>query len=236
MLPKFSKPLLVNFLLFAFLLGANLESEANPNKFQRFFYKPRAGVGIPQNSIGGTTRSENCTIACPVALVPADTVALTIAERPSIFFFVPKVQQANQDSKQSAKARFQLFDQDNRVYQTNFDVTQTGGIMQFNIPADAPALELGKNYQWRLIVRDASATNELKGFVRRVTLDATAAKTANSMQTAELYAQQGIWLDLVKTLAEVKTPEASTQIQDLLKSEKLEAIATQPLLECCKPQ
>jgi hypothetical protein len=148
MFSKFSKPLLVNLLLLAFLLGANWETVANP-KFQRFFYKPRTGMGIPLSSIGGTTRSAPCTTNCTIALVPSDSIPLTIAERPSFFFFVPKMSEKMTEKGSEGKAKFQLFDQNERVYQTTFDLTATGGIVQFNLPSDAPALEVGKNYQWR---------------------------------------------------------------------------------------
>lgn len=227
MFSKFSKPLLVNFLLLAFLLSANLESIANP-KFQRFSYKPRTGMGIPQNSIGGTTRSGLCTSTkCSIALVPNDSIPLTIAERPSFFFFVPKIAEKGSESK----AKFQLFDQNEGVYQTTFDLTTTGGIVQFKLPADAPALEVGKNYQWRVVILNSGQTNQLNGFVRRVNL--TDSKVAEV--TAEIYAQDGIWLDLLKTLADTNTPESITQMQEVLRSGNFEAIATQPLLECCKP-
>jgi len=230
MFSKFSKPILINFLLLSFLLGANWETIANP-KFQRFFYKPRTGMGIPQNSIGGTTRSAPCTSDCTIALVPKDSIPLTIAERPSFFFFVPKLSEKTEGKMVGAKVKFQLFDQTTRIYQTNFDLTATGGIVQFNLPADAPALEVGKNYQWRVIVRNSGQTNQLNGFVRRVNLSDRKVTEI----TAETYAQEGIWLDLLKSVADNKNPEAIAQMQEVLKSEKFEAIATQPLLECCKP-
>jgi hypothetical protein len=229
MFSKFSKPLLVNFLLLAFLLGANWESVANP-KFQRFFYKPRTGMGIPLSSIGGTTRSASCTTNCPIALVPSDSIPLTIAERPSFFFFIPKMTEKISEGK----AKFQLFDRSERVYQTTYDLTETGGIVQFKLPVDAPALEVGKNYQWRVVILNSGQSNELTGFVRRVNL--TDNKVSNQPKlTAETYAQEGIWQDLLKTLADTKSPEAITQMQEVLKSGKFEAIATQSLLECCKP-
>jgi len=222
------KSLFINSLLLTSLLCANLESYGNP-RFQRFSYKPRTGMGIPQNSLGGTTRSVECASQCVLSLTPADNIPLTALERPSFFFFVPKMQ--------GAKAKFQLFDQNDRVYQTSFDLTSTGGIMEFSLPADAPGLEVGKNYQWRIVIRNSEKTNDLNGFVRRVnlsTVNMTTKATGQPLQAAEIYAQEGIWLDMFKTLVDAKTPETIALIQDLLKSAKFEAIATQPLLECCK--
>ncbi|AFY74532.1 protein of unknown function (DUF928) [Synechococcus sp. PCC 7502] len=220
-----AKPLLVSSLLLAVLLAPSLESSANPSQFQRFFYKPRTGMGIPQNSLGGTTRSDSCKSNCPIVLVPADTIPLTASAKPSFLFYVP--------SMKEGKALFQLFDQqDDKVFQTTFDLTATGGIVQFNLPNDAPNLETGKNYQWRVVIRNTEGTNELKGFVRRVSLSA---KVNSQPQTAETYAQEGIWLDMLKTLVDDKAPEATVQMRELLKSVKFEAIANQPLLKCCKP-
>ncbi len=221
----FFKPFLASSLLLAYLLGINLASVANP-RFQRFFYKPRTGMGIPQNSLGGTTRSAECKVNCVKVLVPTETIPLTTAERPSFFLFVPTMTEG--------KARFQLFDQQSeKIYQTNFNLTATGGIIQFNLPAEAPALEVDKTYQWRMVITDGGKRNEVIGFVRRVSL--TEKPPSEPIKAAETYAQSGIWLDMFRSLADAKTPEAKSQIQELLKSIKFDAIATQPLLECCKP-
>jgi formate dehydrogenase maturation protein FdhE len=84
------------------------------------------------------------------------------------------------------------------------------------------------------VILNSGQSNELTGFVRRVNLTDSKVATQPKL-TAETYAQEGIWLDLLKSLADTKSPEAVTQMQEVLKSGKFEAIATQPLLECCKP-
>ncbi len=221
-----TKYFLASTLLTTMLLGAM--AQANP-RFQKLLYTPRKGSGIPQNTIGGAVRSGDCpTInGCPVALAPSDEVALTTSDRPTLFFYVPKMRET--------KATFQVYDKEERVYKTSFAITaQNGGIMRLAMPETAPALEAGKDYQWRLVVKDSSA---LTGYVRRVSLNPgteSQFKQKQPLEVASAYAQQGIWWDMMTTLANAKTPETTTQIQELLKSLKHDAIATKPLLECCK--
>lgn len=211
--------------LVASMLVGNLESVANA-RFSRFLYRPRANMGIPQSVIGGATRSVDCTNNCLISLVPEGTIPLTTQARPSFFFFVPPLN--------DARARFQLFDNGDRIYQVTFDLPKTGGIAQFALPADAPALVENKNYQWRVVLRSARGLNDTTGFVRKVSLKQPAI-APEPLQAAAIYAQEGIWLDMLKSLATDRSPAALTQMQEVLQSAKLGAIANQPLLECCKP-
>jgi len=223
--------LLTKSLLAGTVLASVVFATAEANtRFQRLLYTPRQGSSIPQNTVGGAVRSADCASinGCPAALAPKGEVALTTSDRPTLFFYIPKMRET--------KASFQLLDKEVRVYKNLFTVNPLdGGIIRFALPSDAPVLEANKDYQWRLVVKDSAP---LTGYIRRVSLNAGTEgqfKTKQPLELATAYAKQGIWLDMVTTLANSKTPEATTQIQELWKSINYEAIATKPLLECCKP-
>lgn len=199
------------------------------------------GNGKPQETAGGASRGAQCAQeqatlgGCVTLLVPATQEGLTTAERPTFFAYLPET---------SAKqVFFSLVDENkNTQYQTKIDLNGTGGILSFQLPADAPALQVGKNYQWSLIVIGPQGLRPdspaVQGSVRRVELNPTLkaqVETATPLERAALYGKQGIWFDTLASLAEVRREQPSdaslaANWQELLTSVGLNAIAAKPLL------
>ena len=199
------------------------------------------GNGKPQETAGGASRGTQCAQeqatlgGCVTLLLPTTLEGLTAAERPTFFAYLPET---------SAKqVFFSLVDENkNTQYQTKIDLKAGGGIVSFQLPADAPVLQVGKNYQWSMIVIGPQGLRPdspaVQGSVRRVELNPTLKaqlEMATPLERAALYGKQGIWFDTLASLAEVRRSQPSdasltANWQELLTSVGLDAIAAKPLL------
>ncbi len=132
-----------------------------------------------------------------VGLVPATNIGLTIAERPTFWFYVPY--------QASAKSlgKFQLLNEQQRViYETSTQLIGTPGIMGINLPRTFGSLE-NKRYQWVFSVicdTETSAANvSVNGYVERLSLAPELRKKLESAKTSQqkmlLYAENGLWYD-----------------------------------------
>lgn len=224
---------------------------------------PIADRGAPSGRLrGGASRGQCPAIAKPLtALVPAtkktlnlkqalsnsalDTFevvwGLTTAESPTLWFYVPY--------SLTPKLPLQFVlqdDQDNEVYTgVPLTVFQTSpGIIKFSLPSTV-ALKIGKMYHWYFEIDCASdAPVFVEGWIQRTALKPallSQLKQASPRQKVALYAANGIWFDALTTLAELRiaNPSDSTLQDDwvsLLDSVDLDAIATEPILQCCTPK
>jgi hypothetical protein len=138
------------------------------------------------------------------ALSPTTKPGLTLAERPTFFVFVPKT---------SAKtAEFSLRDRKGSgVYRTTLDLTKTPGIMSVNLPAQAPALEVGQEYLWSFAVicnpSDRIDDRFVTGTVQRITLEPTRLsqiQQALPKERVSLYQKADVWYDAIAVLFELQ--------------------------------
>ncbi|NES25525.1 MAG: DUF928 domain-containing protein [Symploca sp. SIO3E6] len=208
-------------------------------------FEPPPGKNKPGQTAGGATRGQ-CSLQQqdsnkPLTLLtPANQEGLTIAERPTFFFYVPHAS--------IEQAEFTLISQDEEyAYQTNFSLESKGGVFQFQLPAEAPPLEVGKNYQWSvaLICDQQERTEDIvvQGQIKRTEANPNLfaqLKSATPFQSAALYGKAGLWYDMVKALAELQLAEPNnsnlvTAWKQLLQSEyvKLDDISQAPILYCC---
>ena len=200
-----------------------------------------AGDGVPDDSAGGASRdggicSQDTQVGPSVTpLRPASHAELTVAEHPTFFVYVPQTS-AN-------KALFVIKDQaENYYYEKTLPISRTAGIVSFKLPNDAPALEIGKTYQWSFVVICGEAIRPdnpgVEGRIQRVAANPALSqlKSLSPLERAALYGKNGIWYDTLTSLAEQRRsqPNDSTLAatwEKLLKSVGLEAIATKPLLQ-----
>lgn len=220
--------------------SANRTQTQSISAIARVTFEPPA-AGKPDDTAGGASRSGGCLQAitniggCMVPLMPQTKDGLTTTERPTFFVYV-----ADSAAKELF---FSLRDEsDNAVYQTKIPINGQTGIVSVKLPDNAPALEVGKTYQWAFImVGDQGLRPDspgVRGEVRRVELNPelkSELAQVEPLDRAALYGKNGIWFDTVQTLAEARRqqPNDTTLTDDwqsLLKSVGLEAIATQPLL------
>ncbi|MGK7900366.1 MAG: DUF928 domain-containing protein [Hormoscilla sp.] len=230
------------------LLGPAFTSQAQ----QTFFQPPAGQKQAPVNTAGGASRgqcpldanagSENIIPLMPAMLLPeapmADLVGLTTAANPTFFVYVP--------SSKTGSAMFSLKDaQNNDVYQTSLQLPEDGGIVAIKIPESAGPLKVGQKYVWSFGIictaetpEDSSPVMFVAGEVQRTEASPTIKSQlaeANLLKQAAIYAQNGIWVEAVTTLAQLRQsqPENSkiaAEWKHLLGSVGLEAIASVPLV------
>lgn len=202
-------------------------------------FDPPAG-DRPDDTAGGASRGEGCPQesvgVCVVPLMPNTKNGLTIAERPTFFVYVPQT---------SAKEIFfGLIDENNNnYYQTKIPLDGKSGILRFQLPDNAPALEAGKNYRWTFIIIGDQGlradSRGVEGNIQRVVANPTLVSQLQNkslVQQAALYGKNGIWYETLTSLAEARKSNPNDDKllvtwQNLLNSVGLNAIATKPLID-----
>ena len=170
------------------------------------------------------------------ALLPDTNIGLTTTGKPTFFF------QISPTSVEEGKFLLLNAKGDTIIYEKTFPLTKTGGVTSFTLPADADALEVGREYTWELVVNcdpeDQRGNPRVQGSIKRLP---PSQKLANDMarmsmrDRAAVYAAAGYWYDSLKTLADLRStnPNDSTLISDwndLLESAGLSKVAKEPLL------
>jgi hypothetical protein len=210
---------------------------ASKIKGSKIVYTPPKDVGTPKNTVGGLSRGECKEVKCLMALMPntnsgVDHFPQTVSAYPVFFFNAPKF---------SGQAEFRLYEVSTqaapkRIYKKRFPIETQPGIISFRMPLDAPELQVGKFYRWEFAWNNPS-NSTCVGVVRRVELNRTVSQQlekAKPIDKAAIYAQAGVWFEVVETLAEARRdrPDAAdlmTEWSDLLKSVGLDIIVLQPI-------
>jgi hypothetical protein len=135
--------------------------------------------------------------------------------------------------------------QDNEIYQTTLALNGTPGIVKLSIPATV-ALEPGKEYWWHfgLICNRENRSQDkfVEGIIERSELSSEQktklAQATEPLRQAEVYAGAKVWQETLTILAQLRhdrpnDSDITEAWKELLKSVQLEAIATEPLSECC---
>lgn len=174
-------------------------------------------LGAPKTTAGGATRSGSCVVGKTslIALVPnskikpVGRIGLTTQERPTIFVYLPKTN--------AQSAEFILKDvEEEDVYRTTVPISGQQGVVGFKLPADAPALEVNKDYQWffNVICQPSDRLRDVfvSAWIKRVEPNTTlmnGLKNSKPRQRPNLYAQAGIWQDTLTALSELRRSSPS---------------------------
>ena len=203
----------------------------------RVNFVPPADDGAPEYTAGGASRGR-CPgeVAYATPLTRASHYGLTTSTRPSIFIHIP--QTAVQE------VFFSLKDEDNNhLFQTQFTIPNTSGVVRFDLPDSAPELSPDVEYKWSFVLlcnnRLRPDSPRLEGwmqFKQEPDLINQAAGM-NSLEQAILYGEQGIWYDTLTALAEFRQsqPNGLATWAEFLESAGLTAIATEPLVGPATP-
>lgn len=177
-------------------------------------------------------------------LLPATQQGLTVAERPTFFVYVPAT---------SAKmGEFVLVDKTDKtkpreIYYKTLPLSGISGIIRVNLPTEQAPLEIGKDYQWSFTLLcnpdEGSEAISVYGWVKRTVPNSTiikALRNGTPLERAALYAEYGIWQDLLKTLADLRQTQPNnsnlvTIWTQILNSDpvKLGKFSQEPLVDCC---
>ncbi len=220
------------------------EQLAQAQMLSQMFTPPNAEA--PATSKGGGVRSgDQCfsdatNSQSATALLPPTEMGLTVAERPMVFVYIP--------SSSVKQAFFSVQDEaGNQHYQTQFSLSQDSGVIGIQVPNEAPPLEIGRKYQWSLVMICGEQLEpdspSVTGWVERTTASDSIwidPETASAtLELASSLGQAGLWYDMLATLAQLRQaqPDDPNVIQiweTELTSIGLGAIANQPLVDSAR--
>ncbi len=198
-------------------------------------FNPPSG-GAPQGR-GGASRGD--AICAPdhetfiqrfTTLAPTDSnYGLTVSQRPTLFAYIPPTS--------AQKAFFTIREENGRMHhQMILPIASKGGILRIDLPQSVPPLKLGQRYQWgiALLCRGRLRPDSpfVSSWVQRVELPASLTGKISplaSMEQVALYGANGIWYDMLATLAELKQQQPNnsslrSRWSELLSSAGLGAI------------
>ncbi|MBW4543576.1 MAG: DUF928 domain-containing protein [Symplocastrum torsivum CPER-KK1] len=186
-----------------------------PTDWENTFTPPTSG-SLPVNREGGGTRGAKCIQGNDslIALVPASLIGETIAEYPTVFWYMPKTV--------ASQLEFMLQDANQEeIYSTTYTLAKstdntvigTPGIMSLSLPAFAnlPPLKLNQEYFWTVALvcnpTDRSLDVFAGGGIKRVQPDPTLARRvqqATPQERIALYANKRLWYETLATLVELQ--------------------------------
>jgi Domain of Unknown Function (DUF928) len=213
-------------------------SARSVNSIARVSFTPPPDDKQPDRTAGAGSRGGKCTQEATVptadtpplrALVPTNR-GLTLAERPTFYVHLPET---------SAKQVALSIKEEGTKYhsQTFFPITGTAGIISLKPSDSSPPLEVGKTYQWAVVLLCGERPNPndpaITSWVRRVALSQPT-NQGTALQQAAWYGQNGIWYDALASLAEARRTQPNDKAliddwTDFLKSAGLDAMATEPI-------
>ncbi|PZD75256.1 hypothetical protein C1752_00225 [Acaryochloris thomasi RCC1774] len=217
-----------------------------PNAAQR--QKDRRRWGRPTTRTPGGTR-DRCAQRL-IALVPSpDAVALssgqcleesvsdralTLTETPTLWFYVPPL------AEPERRAELVLLQKHREVSKQRVTLPATPGIFGVQLKGPLAANQL---YGWSFTVlkqpQSPSQNPTVEGLIRYATSNPKDLRVAHLPDQAyrpgqlRQYAQSGIWHDALTALAQQRCQNPASQSwKSFLASAGLDAIATQPILNC----
>ncbi|MFN6461556.1 MAG: DUF928 domain-containing protein [Nostoc sp. DedVER02] len=231
--------------LFTPSAGKSAPRQATGGASRGDLFTPSPGKTAPQQASGGASRVGSYDLnpstvgaagpAAIIALLPQNFYGTTVSERPTILVYLP--------ASNAEEAVFSLKDEaGNTQYQMTIPIALKAGVMAVKLPADAPALAVGKNYHWFLAVKVdgqlSPATPYVDGWIQRIQPNAelaTAMQQKDALKRAAAFGKHGVWYDCVETLAALHNAQPNNvaltkQWEELLSSVSLKEIVTVPLL------
>jgi hypothetical protein len=234
--------------IFAPVAGRQAPNQATGGASRGNIFAPVAGRQAPNQAAGGASRAgiyylNASTVsagpAALIALLPQNFYGTTVAERPTILVYLP-------DSN-AEEAVFSLKDEaGNMQYQMTIPVAEKSGVVAIKLPADAPALAVGKNYNWFLALKIngtlSPSTPYVDGWIQRVAPNAelaAAMKQPDGLKQAAAFGKHGVWYDCVATLAALNTVTSDNDTiakewDELLSSVGLKEIVKAPVVAFAK--
>lgn len=164
-----------------------------------------------------------------ISIVPKTHFGLTTSKHPIISLYLPET---------SARKVILSIKEEGKIHhsQTFFPISGKSGIVSFQLRDESPALEIGKTYQWSvvLICGDKPSPNDpaIASWIRRIALPETVKGTV--LEQASWYAEQGIWYDALGSLIQARRSQPKNQELiniwgEFLDSQGLKVISTEPL-------
>ena len=166
-----------------------------------------SGDGRPGGRTGGGSRTPCPRVNAPftTALLPMNNLGKTVAERPTVWFYVPYSPQA------APAGEFVLQEENgNEVYRTAFTLPATPGFVSFSTPLAVEPLKVNKLYRWyfKLYCEEQRSSTPVfvEGWVQRVEKTPALDRQLQAARSREyvVYADNGIWYDALNDLAQLR--------------------------------
>ncbi|NJR19426.1 MAG: DUF928 domain-containing protein [Calothrix sp. CSU_2_0] len=203
----------VNFRGQNFLLSSAISKQNS-----RIKLKKPPSRGLPAKREAGGTRRYGSTCftgGIPLTLLlPEDGFGLTTSAYPRFFWYVPentakKVEFSLYRVNQKTKAK-----QKQLVYKQSLQPSKQAKVQSIQLPKNRQIspLQINQLYQWSVTIfctpeNDASEVSRtVEGWVERVTLPQRVARNLQTLSPKNrlfVYAERGLWFDLLSTLAEL---------------------------------
>lgn len=161
-------------------------------------------------------------------IVPEGNYGLTLTERPNFWLYLPRTP-ARQIILTIREEGLKPH------WQQSVNLTEETGIVGIPLADNAPILEIGKNYQWAVIVvcNERPHPNDpvVTSWIKRVE-PPVESSSQTELQKAADYARQGIWYDALNILVAEKSSTDNWQNIwfEYLQSGGLEVIADEPII------
>ncbi|MBE9062396.1 DUF928 domain-containing protein [cf. Phormidesmis sp. LEGE 11477] len=189
-----------------------------------------------ESTATGIEESTDIAISPTSPLLLPITAYATTSTHPTFFLNLPALSNAkgtlfvdNADPNASRAQR--------QIYKVDFDISEEAGIVGIKVPDDAPPLNPGQTYLWRLAITCAADSDRDVVLVRGGVVDRVAVDEISGSvdERLEYYTDQGLWQNLLMLTAEERyqSPESSTANQnwaDLMTASGLEDLATVPIM------
>jgi hypothetical protein len=171
-------------------------------------------------------KTENGELSLNALTPNFSNVATTASANPTFYYYLPETS-AN-------LAEFVITDLNQAtVYQTTVKLPAQSGIMKIKAVPKVP-LSADQYYQWSLkIICDSQHRDKdliLEGVLEYQNLDKTALSSDDPLKKAQFYAEKGIWLETLDSVAQVRSI-SPTDWTELLQSVGLESLSSQPFVE-----
>jgi Domain of Unknown Function (DUF928) len=204
-------------------------------------FQPRVDDKRNPSTDGGATRGSFCMDKKDsiIALNPKDFIGLTVANRPTFFWYQPNSTGKLVNFTIAAK------DATENLYQAKLPISNQAGIIKFTMPEDAPKLAINQVYQWTVTVvcdtDDSSSNIKMTSWIERIEPDASLVdklKQSNYRKLSNIYGEAGIWYDGLNALVQQRCTEPNNLSFNLkwrqyLGSVGLNKIVSKQLINSC---
>jgi Domain of Unknown Function (DUF928) len=201
------------------------------------FFTPPADNPAPRRAASGAARGDTPTAPSTSTLkglMPRSFYGTTVSERPVILVYLAEAE--------AEEVMFSLKDEaSNLQYSVTIPVSGAG-VYAFEIPTDAPMLEVDKNYHWFAALKSGDGLTPsspyVEGWIKRVEASSQLAESlAHGDDLSHIMAlgSEGVWYDSVAKLAFLRNAQPQSEAialhwTELLTSVGLEDISTAPLV------
>ena len=205
-------------------------------------FVPPNGEGTPKSHSAGASRDSGAcaqnlnpgisTEPSMQALLPQSFSGKTISARPTFFVYLP--------TGGVTEGFFSIKDENRKThYRMEIPLSGAQGIVAIQLPEEAKALEVNKDYQWLFTIKcngQLHPSNPLvEGWITRVEGNSNW-QQSNPIETATSLGAAGIWYDTIATMASLRTNQPGDQNiayhwQELLGSVGLETLAHADVVE-----